>query len=161
MMISNAKKSIHLITPYFIPDPILIMALKNAAMSGLDVKIILPSRFEHDYTIPFYASRTYFEELLDAGVKIYVYRKGFIHAKTIITDSKTATLGTTNFDIRSLQLNFDVNLVLYSEEDVLKIEKYFSESLERARKIDAYRFKKRRIHRRIRESVCRLLSPIL
>ena len=159
LMITNARKSICITTPYFIPDETLFMAVKNAALSGIDVKIIVPSKA--DYKILFHASRTYFEELMQAGVSIYEYTKGFIHSKIIVVDDETATVGTANFDIRSMQVNFDVNLVLYEKTDVNYVSGFFQHSLSGSKKIELASFKKRRLSLKVVESIARLLSPIL
>ena len=94
-------------TPYFIPDDDILSALKVAALAGIDVRLLMPSK--PDKRTVFYASRSYFPELLDAGVKIYEYEKGFLHSKVVIVDSDLASIGTANMDMRSFHLNFEVN----------------------------------------------------
>jgi cardiolipin synthase A/B len=158
-LITNANKSIHITTPYFIPTESMLTALKNSALSGIDIKIILPSKPDH--YIPFHASRTYFEELMRAGVKFYEYQPGFLHAKSVIVDSITATIGTTNFDIRGFQVNFESNVVIYNHKDVIEIEKIFEDILKESILIDPYKFKKRRTSTKLKQSIARLFSPIL
>ena len=106
-MIASARKSIWIATPYFIPDDDILSALKVAALAGIDVRLLMPSK--PDKRTVFYASRSYFPELLDAGVKIYEYEKGFLHSKIVIVDSDLASIGTANMDMRSFHLNFEVN----------------------------------------------------
>jgi len=159
LMITNAEKHIWMTTPFFIPDESMINALKNAALSGVDVKIIVPS--VHDQRIPLYASRTYFQELLDVGVQFYEYMPGFMHAKAVIADSKIASVGSANFDIRTFDLNFEANVVLYSNEDVKVLESEFKSMLKDCKKISPDNFKNRSNWMKIKESLSRLLSPIL
>ncbi len=161
LMISNAKESIHITTPYFIPDESVNMALKNAAMSGVDVKIIVPSKSDHFVPIPFHASRTYFEELLEAGVKFYEYKPGFMHAKSIIVDSMVASVGTANLDIRGFQVNFEANIVIYNKSEVEKVEKEFISMISESKEIDLDNFRKRKISLKLKQSIARLFSPIL
>jgi cardiolipin synthase A/B len=159
LMITNANHSINITTPYFIPTESMITSLKNAAIAGVDIKIVLPR--VADYHIPFHASRTYFEELMEAGVKFYEYQPGFIHAKSVIVDSITATVGTTNFDIRGFQVNFESNVVLYNKKDVIKIENIFNKIINDSILIEPTKFKKRPITQKFKQSLARLLSPVL
>ncbi|MFT4303557.1 MAG: cardiolipin synthase [Candidatus Woesearchaeota archaeon] len=159
LMITNAKEEIKICTPYFIPDESISNSLKNAALSGVKVKIIVPSKPDHK--TPFYASRTYFEELMEVGVEIYEYQPGFMHAKCVIADHNVATLGTANFDIRGFQVNFEANIVMYSRKDVDIIDKEFKDMLKDSKKIELNKFKSRKISLKMRESFARLFSPIL
>lgn len=159
IMISNASKSIWIATPYFIPDESLTMALKNAALGGVDVKVIVPSK--HDHYIPFHASRTYFEDLMKAGVEFYEFTAGFMHAKCFIADSTVASIGSANLDTRGMLVNFEANVVLYSKDDVEKLSSEFKRMLSLSRKIDLEKFKKRPIHIKLQQSIARLFSPIL
>ena len=110
-MITSAKKSVWIASPYFIPDEDIFQALKIAALSGLDVRLLVPKN--PDKKIVFYASRSYFPELLEAGVRIFEYKEGFMHAKLLIVDHEIASIGTANMDMRSFHLNFEVNAFLY------------------------------------------------
>ena len=96
------------------------MALKTAAISGVDVRIILP--YKADSRIVQYASRSYLNELMQAGVQFYLYRKGFIHAKVIIMDEIMATVGTANVDMRSFFSNFELNAVMFDKEVIARLE---------------------------------------
>jgi cardiolipin synthase A/B len=158
-MIVSAKKSIWIASPYFIPDEDIFEALKVAALSGIDVRILAPKR--PDKKIVFYASRSYFPELLEAGVKIYEYRKGFLHSKIIIVDGELASIGTANMDMRSFHLNFEVNAFLYHTESTKTLVADFLNDLNDSDPIDYETFKKRRLATRVIESICRLLSPLL
>lgn len=158
-MITSAKKSIWISSPYFIPDDDILSALKIAALSGVDVRILVPNR--PDKRIVFYASRSYFPELLDAGVKIYEYNRGFMHSKLIIVDKKIASIGTANMDMRSFHLNFEVNAFLYKTQSVQTLVGDYIYDMEHSTIISYDQFKKRSIFKRIIESTSRLLSPLL
>lgn len=158
-MITSAKQSIWIASPYFIPDEDILTALKVAALSGIDVRILAPKR--PDKKIVFYASRSYFPELLEAGVNIYEYDKGFLHSKIIIVDGELASIGTANMDMRSFHLNFEVNAFLYHTESTKKLVADFLQDIEDSQQINYDAFKKRSFPIRVVESVCRLLSPLL
>lgn len=158
-MITSAKKSIWIASPYFIPDEDILSAIKIAALSGVDVRLLVPSR--PDKKIVFYASRSYFPELLEAGVKIYEYRRGFMHSKIIIVDNEFASIGTSNMDMRSFHLNFEVNAFLYRTRSVTELVSDFIFDIEHSNMIDPQTFLNRPIQQRIVESTARLLSPLL
>ncbi|RSK26486.1 cardiolipin synthase [Bacillus sp. HMF5848] len=158
-MIVSARKSIWIATPYFIPDDDIATALKVAALSGIDVRIIVPER--PDKRIVFYASRSYFPLLLEAGAKIYEYQQGFLHSKIIIVDNELASIGTSNMDMRSFHLNFEVNAFLFKTDSIEKLVSDFQQDLNASSQIHYYTFKKRPIWQRVFESTSRLLSPLL
>ncbi|MDG4656647.1 cardiolipin synthase [Ectobacillus antri] len=158
-MITSAKESIWLATPYFIPDDDILSALKIAALAGLDVRLLMPAK--PDKRTVFYASRSYFPELLEAGVRIYEYEKGFLHSKIVIVDKSIASIGTANMDMRSFHLNFEVNAFLYGTESIQKLVTDFETDLTVSRNIHITRFQNRRFVMRIVESAYRLLSPLL
>ncbi|MEH6889139.1 cardiolipin synthase [Bacillus sp. JJ864] len=158
-MIASARKSIWIATPYFIPDDDILSALKVAALAGIDVRLLMPSK--PDKRTVFYASRSYFPELLEAGVKIYEYEKGFLHSKVVIVDSDIASIGTANMDMRSFHLNFEVNAFLYDTNSIRKLVTDFEEDLQVSNEIHVDRFNNRRLVMRIVESTYRLLSPLL
>ncbi|WP_096189381.1 cardiolipin synthase [Evansella halocellulosilytica] len=158
-MITSAKRSIWIASPYFIPDDDMLSAIKIAALSGIDVRILVPSR--PDKRIVFYASRSYFPELLDAGVKIYEYHRGFMHSKIIIVDHEIASIGTANMDMRSFHLNFEANAFLYRTRSVEKLVSDFVYDMEHSTVIRYEVFKKRALSNKMIESTSRLLSPLL
>lgn len=158
-MITSAKKSIWIASPYFIPDDDILSALKIAALSGIDVRLLVPSR--PDKRIVFHASRSYFPELLDAGVKVYEYHRGFMHSKLIIVDHEIASIGTSNMDMRSFHLNFEVNAYLYQTKSVTTLVSDYIYDLEHSNQLNVKQFKNRSIFNRIIESTSRLLSPLL
>ncbi|MCK0472617.1 cardiolipin synthase [Halalkalibacter sp. APA_J-10(15)] len=158
-MITSAKKSIWIASPYFIPDDDILSAVKIAALSGIDVRILVPNR--PDKRIVFHASRSYFPELLEAGVDIYEYKRGFLHSKVLIVDHEIASIGTSNMDMRSFHLNFEVNAFLYRTKSVNKLVSDFIYDFEHSTRLDQQSFKQRSIFYKIIESTSRLLSPLL
>lgn len=158
-MISSAKESVWIASPYFIPDEDIFSAIKVAALSGLDVRLLVPNK--PDKRIVFHASRSYFPELLDAGVKVYEYQKGFMHSKMIIVDGELASIGTSNMDMRSFHLNFEVNAFLYRTRSTEKLVTEFMNDIKDSKEIDISTFKQRHLGLRLLESTSRLLSPLL
>ncbi|KZM55907.1 cardiolipin synthase [Aeribacillus pallidus] len=158
-MIVSAKNSIWIASPYFIPDEDIKYALKIAALSGIDVRLLVPKR--PDKRIVFYASRSYFPELLEAGVKVYEYEKGFMHSKIIIVDGELASIGTANMDMRSFHLNFEVNAFLYRTDSIETLVEDYIRDIENSSVIDLEQFKKRPLYIKLFESTSRLLSPLL
>ena len=158
-MITSATESIWIASPYFIPDEDIFEALKVAALSGLDVRLLVPQR--PDKRIVFHASRTYFSDLLNAGVRIFEYGKGFMHSKVVIVDKELASIGTANMDMRSFHLNFEVNAILYQTESAGKLTHGFLEDIHVSVEIQEEAFVRRHIGLRLWESICRLLSPLL
>jgi cardiolipin synthase A/B len=158
-MITSAKKSVWIASPYFIPDDDILTALRVAAMSGLDVRLLFPAK--PDKWLPFLASHSYFPALLDSGVKIFEYEKGFIHSKLLIVDGEIATIGTANMDMRSFHLNFEVNALLLQTESVQRIVADFERDLLSTRQIVEEVFMDKRLYQRLLESAARLMSPLL
>lgn len=158
-MIHSAKESIYIQTPYFIPDESLLTALRLAAMSGVDVRLMLPGK--PDKRMVYWASLSYLGDLLPQGVRCFLYGKGFLHAKTIVVDGKLASVGTANIDIRSFKLNFEVNAVLYDSSIAAQLQRIFEQDMADSRELTREQYDNRpRLHK-IRESCVRLLSPIL
>lgn len=158
-LIASAREKIYIMSPYMIPDESILMALKTAALSGLDVRIVLPEKPE--YNIVFFASKSYYEELLEAGVRIYGYQKGFIHSKVLLIDSSVASIGTANLDVRSFQYNFEVNAIMYNAELVQGLEGVYAQDLLDSREITLHEFKQRPFGKKLLESGARLFSPLL
>ncbi len=158
-MITAAKKSVWIASPYFIPDEDIFSALKIAALSGIDVRLLVPNR--PDKRIVFHASRSYFPELLETGVKIYQYERGFMHSKIVIVDGELASIGTSNMDMRSFHLNFEVNAFLYRTTSTQELVREFINDLKYAKQLELKTFEQRHIGFRLLESTARLLSPLL
>ncbi len=158
-MIYEAEKSIYIQTPYFIPDQSVLEALKLAAHSGVDVKIMIPDRGDHPFV--YAANNSFVGELLDAGARCYRYTKGFLHSKTICIDSRVLSIGTTNMDVRSFKLNFEINAFIYDREMAEYHDTIFAEDLEDCKEITRAVYEERGWTMKLRESISRLLSPIL
>ncbi len=157
--ISQAKERVYIETPYFIPDESMLKAIKTAALSGVDVRIIFPYKIDH-YIVNI-ASYSYFEEVLDAGAKVFLYKKGFIHSKVVIVDKQVASIGSSNMDLRSFMLNFEVNSFIYDENEIEKIAVQFREDEENSTELLKDNFRTRNIFVRLLESIARLFSPLL
>lgn len=157
--ISSASRRIWIQTPYFLPPEYLIKALQNAALSGVDVRIMMPRR--SDSLLLGLASRSYFTELLKSGVKIYLFESGMLHSKLIIIDDDLSTVGSANFDFRSFEHNFEGNLIIYSPEVNSRLQKVFLSDKADSTRIHGVAWKKRPLRQKIAESLLRLLSPIL
>lgn len=158
-MINEAKNSIYIQTPYFIPDDGLLAALKVAALSGIDVHIMIPNKPDHPFV--YWATYSYIGELVRYGVKCYTYEKGFLHAKTIVIDEKICSVGTANFDIRSFKLNFEINAFIYDEKVAHDLTLAFKEDLKDCKEVTSEIYENRGYLIRFKESISRLISPIL
>ncbi|WP_102348942.1 cardiolipin synthase [Bacillus sp. Marseille-P3661] len=158
-MILSAKSSVIIQTPYFIPDASLLDALRIACLSGIDVKIMIPNKPDHIFV--YWATLSYIGELLKAGASVYIYENGFIHAKTIIVDEQICSVGTANIDVRSFKLNFEVNAFLYDEDIARKLTDAFNEDVLLSDTLTLSKYEKRPRKVRFKESISRLLSPIL
>ena len=159
--ITQAQKSILIETPYFIPDESILMALRTAALRGIEVKIILPYKQKMDSLLCWYANFSYVEDLLEAGVKIYEYSKGFMHAKVCIVDQNVAIVGSSNIDMRSFFLDFEANAVLYDQKSIETLMGHFEEDVQDSIEVDFTVFLRRKKKERYKESLARLFSPLL
>ncbi|WGH77112.1 cardiolipin synthase [Tenacibaculum tangerinum] len=157
--ITLSKKEICLTTPYFIPEKSFTDALKIAKMSGVDVKILVPGI--SDSVLVNITSNSYYEDLLKAGIKIYKYQKGFVHAKTMVCDDLIAMVGTANLDQRSFDLNFEVNALIYDAEFAKKLRIEFYKDLEHADELDLETWLKRPFYTTFAERIMRLVSPLM
>lgn len=157
--ITKAKHHIYISTPYFMPNQSILTALKIAALSGLDVKIMLPAR--SDSKLVHWASRSYFRELLEAKVKIYLYEKGFNHSKLMCVDGNFCSIGSVNMDERSFEVNFEITAMIYDEAVTQEVEQTFSLDLNDCTKLTLGRWLNRKHQDNFKESVARLFSPLL
>ena len=157
-MMTAARSSIYVTSPYVIPEESIKMALRSAALSGLDVRILVPGK--PDSRIAKLATLSHLEELMQAGVRVYEYEKGFIHAKSVIIDSMFATVGSANMDMRSFFSNFEMNALVYSPSLVRRLESHFMQDLMNSREISYPVFQRRAAWQRMLETVARMLSPL-
>lgn len=158
-MIYKAKKSIWIQTPYFIPDESLLNALKTAALSGLDVRIMIPKVPDHQMV--YWATYSYLGNLLPLGVRCFLYENGFLHAKTIVVDGTVSSVGTANFDIRSFKLNFETNAFIYHAALGKRMMEIYEEDMRHCSELTFEEYEQRSRLQRIKESFVRLLTPIL
>lgn len=158
-MILAAQDHVYIQTPYFIPDVNLLEALKINALAGVDVRIMVTG--VPDKRIPYWAAFTYFEELLLAGVKIYHYNAGFMHAKTISIDASVCAIGTTNMDIRSLHLSHESNVVIFDKKIARGMERSFVHDMKVCSRFTIGEYRKITLLAKLRNSLVRLLSPLL
>lgn len=157
--INSARERIYITTPYLVPDDGILLALKTAALRGVDVKLLLPIKPDHKTV--FWASKSHFEGLLEAGVRIYQYEKGFVHGKVFIVDNNFVSIGTANLDIRSFRLNFEVNAFIYDKEVNYSVTRDFSEDLRVSREVVLNEYRNRPIIHKVKESIARIFSPVL
>jgi cardiolipin synthase len=157
--ILRARKRLWIASPYFVPDPGLLDALCLASYLGVDVRLL--GLYHPDKWIPFFAARYYWNDVLDAGVKVYQYTKGMMHSKVVLVDGEWGSVGTANLDNRSLYLNFEVNCLIYSPEAVAVLEAAFRHDLHHAIRLDQRVFANRPFAGRLLDNACRLLSPVL
>lgn len=158
-LIHTAKRYVHIMTPYLVIDNEMVTALTFAARRGVDVKIILPH--VPDKKIIFAIARTYYPQLLDAGVQIYEYAPGFVHAKEFIVDDEKAVVGSINLDYRSLFQHFECATLIYKNPVICEMEQDYCETVERCIKIDMQYYVDLPFWYRFLGSVCRLIGPLV
>jgi cardiolipin synthase len=156
--ITSAKKDVFIVTPYLMPPPSIITALKVAALGGINVQILMPEF--SDSHIPQWGSFSNVEELLEAGVRIFFYQKGFIHSKLMMVDGIFSSVGTTNLDFRSLETNFEINTFIYDASFTTQLTGYYHADLLNSREIFFSEWKKRSRIARWQESLAHLISPM-
>lgn len=157
--ISSAKKNIFITTPYFVPNDSILMALKTAAASGVNIRIILPGRVD-SYLVQ-YSSRSYIYELLQANIRVYFYETGFIHAKILCVDDHLSIIGSANFDYRSFFHNFEIIALIYDKEVNKELRIQFQKDKRNSKRIHIAQWRKRSLGNKLKESVSRLLSPLI
>ncbi|MEK4968816.1 cardiolipin synthase [Cytobacillus sp. FSL R7-0696] len=158
-MIMSAKETILIQTPYFIPDASVVDALRIAVLSGVNVKIMIPNKPDHMFV--YWATYSYIGELLKLGAKVLIYDNGFIHAKTIVIDDEIASVGTANIDVRSFRLNFEVNAFIYDRKIAEEVAASFYNDVRVSRNLTLDDYNNRSFYIKFKESISRLLSPIL
>jgi cardiolipin synthase len=156
--ITSAKKEVFIVTPYLMPPPPILQALKITALGGVNVQILLPEF--SDARISKWCSFSFIEELLEAGIRIFFYQKGFIHSKLIMVDGIFCSIGTTNLDFRSLETNFEINTFIYDEAFTLQLIGFYHADLLNSREIVPGEWKKRSRIAHWKESLAHLISPM-
>ena len=158
-LINSAQDELVLTTPYLVPDESLLRSLLGAAGRGVTVRLIVPEKVDSFLTR--YASRSYFDGLLEAGVEIYLYKGGMLHTKSIMADSTTSMFGTVNLDMRSLWLNYEVALFVYEPEFAVELRSLQQTYIDDADRLDPEEWKTRSFKERFLENTLRLVSPLL
>lgn len=155
----KARKNIYIQTPYFVPDDAVLSALRIAARSGVDVRLMIPCKPDHPFV--YWATYSYVGDLLAAGARCYTYENGFLHAKGVAIDGLVSCYGTANMDIRSFELNFEVNATIYDEATTKRLEEIFIHDLKHCKEVTMESYERRSLWIRIKEQCSRLLSPLL
>jgi cardiolipin synthase len=157
--ITNAKKHIFIITPYFTPNESILNAIKIASLGGVEVSLMIPEKSDTNFA--HWSTLSYATELLEAGVKVYLFGKGFNHSKVISIDGEFCIIGSANMDNRSLEHNFEITGIIYNNILAQKIEKQFIKDTDRCKSLATSKWAKRGIKNQIKESFARLLSPLI
>jgi cardiolipin synthase len=155
---TSARRRIWIATPYFVPDDAIGTALENAALRGIDVRLIVPEK--SDLRMVWLAGRSYFDKLMLAGVKIFLYQPTNIHSKTLIIDDDVGVVGSSNVDIRSFFLNFELGVFLYGAMEIERLASAYEEDLSLSRRLDPAAFSRRPKTVRLLEDTCRIFSPL-
>lgn len=158
-ILNSAEKYVHIITPYLIIDYETIMAITYASKRGVDVKIVMPHIPDKHYA--FVVAKTYYNELLDAGVKIYEYIPGFTHAKLFVSDDTKATVGTVNLDYRSFYHHFECGVYVYNNSQISEMEKDFSDIIKKSLEVKGDDYFKLKFWERVEGKVLRMIAPLM
>jgi cardiolipin synthase len=156
--IATARETIYISTPYFSPDEGVLNAMKTASLSGVDVKMLLPGK--SDSIVAYWNTRSYIDELLDAGIRIFLYDAGFNHSKYILVDNVFASVGSANVDMRSFDLNFEIAALIYDEEFAGKLLKIFENDLAKASEVNPVKWVNRKRMAKYKESLARIFGPL-
>lgn len=160
-MILSAQRRVRLQSPFFILDPTIAEALTSTALSGVDVQVMVSARGEGLNQAPYWAASTYLAEVAAAGVQVHLYDQGYLHAKILAIDGEICSVGSANLDIRSFSINYELNAVIYDARLTGELEEAFERDLDGCRTFDPAEYRRRPILIRSRDSLARLLSPLL
>lgn len=155
----SAHKYFYIQTPYFLPTDTILSAMQTAALAGVDIRLMLPAK--NDSWLSQLACSSYLKYILDAGVKVYLYHRGFLHSKMMVADDILSTVGSTNVDFRSFEHNFEINAFIYDEKTAVQMRHIFLNDQHDATLLTLSNWEKRGQRRKVAESVTRLLSPLL
>lgn len=158
-VLNTARKYVHIMTPYLIPDYEMMMALTYAARRGVEIVIIMPHIPDKKYA--FVVAKTYYNELLEAGVKIYEYTPGFVHAKIFVSDDEKAVVGTVNLDYRSLYHHFECGVYLYRNSEIAAIEADFDSTLKQCMEADKTAYQRQKLWERLEGKLLRMFAPLM
>jgi cardiolipin synthase len=158
-MINSAQKRVFIQSPYFIPDEAMLAALRNAALSGIDVRFMITGVPDKKSVLA--AGSSYFHSVMKAGVKVYYYEPGFLHVKAISIDSEIVTVGSANFDIRSFRLDFESTNLTYDPKVAKQFEADFEDDMTKCHEFTVEAWNKLPFTTRFCYAICRLTSPLL
>ena len=158
-MINSAKKEIYIQSPYFIPDQSIMEALKITLLSGVKVKIMIPSFPDHPFV--YWATYSNVATLMYMGAEVYMYQPGFLHQKVFVIDDEIVSIGTTNVDNRSFILNFEVNAFIYNTEEAIKSRKIFENDIQHCEILTIEKYEARGNWIKLKEGLANLIEPIL
>lgn len=155
----EAKEYLYITNPYIIPTQEILKSLQVASLSGVDVRLLLSE--QSDSKIVNWSVRSYFEPLMRAGVRIFLYPHGFLHSKIMVSDNDIASVGTANIDVRSFELNYEVNALIYDREFAMGLRMEFLKDCEVSRELIAENYYARSIGNKLKEGAARIFSPLL
>ncbi len=158
-LISNARSRLWITSPYFVPNDAMVVALQAAALRGVDVRIILPDHADQVFVE--LASFTYYDDMLNNGVRLYRYREHFMHQKVILVDDTVAGIGTVNLDNRSLYLNFEATALVADADFIKQVEAMLMDDLENSSPVENEHFENKPLPFRVASQIARLASPLL
>jgi cardiolipin synthase len=158
-VIQNTKRYLYLQTPYFMLSEVVMQALRTAALSGVDIRIMIPEK--PDSKILRWGNDSYIEDALRAGIRIYMYKHGFLHSKCAVADDDWCTVGSSNMDQRSFDNNFEVNAFIYDEVVAKEVKTQFFVDAEHCRELNIEEWRERPLYKKCLESATRIISPIL
>ena len=157
--ITSAQKYVYIQSPYLLPTEPILLALKTAAAAGVDVRIMIPEK--SDSRMVHWGTMSYLQELMEAGIKIYMYQKGFLHSKLFVCDDYLSSVGSTNMDFRSFEHNFEVNAFMYDKTSALMLKEIFLSDQKDAKLLHLKEWRMRPWSQKVKESVIRLFAPLL
>ena len=158
-VIQNTKRYLYLQTPYFMPSEVVMQALRTAALSGVDIRIMIPEK--PDSKILRWGNDSYIEDALRAGIRVYMYKNGFLHSKCAVADDDWCTVGSSNMDQRSFDNNFEVNAFIYDDVVAKEVKTQFFVDAEHCRELNIEELRERPLYKKCLESATRIISPIL
>ena len=159
-MILDADEHVYIQSPFFIPDQAITESLTTAALSGIDVKLMIAAEGP-DHRTPYWAANTYFADLAKAGIEIYLYKGGYLHAKTVNIDNKICSIGSANFDIRSFDIDYEITALIYDEKIAEQLAADFHQDMQSCEKFDLEQYNNRSRVIHLRDSAARLAAPLL
>ncbi|MBP1638051.1 MAG: phospholipase D/Transphosphatidylase [Bacteroidetes bacterium] len=157
--IMSAEKYVYIHTPYFMPNDLMAGCIQMAALSGTEIRLMIPEK--SDAPLSDLSSSSYLGEMMEAGVRIFIYKKGFLHSKAIVMDDRLSIIGSTNMDDRSFDQNFEANAFIYDTDTALRLKELFMEDLEKCEELTYEVWNNRKHRQKLKESFARLFSPLM